>query len=121
MKRQVTVTTPDWTVAVETSSAHLGARLSVFRGFVRGRPRYGDANGRMFETSEHAWSFALAHGYTQLCRVGWCLGCRRQHWFCGSRAGMCAQHGGYAYPGCVEAQVQFDATRRSTVPVRGER
>lgn len=109
--RLATVTQGPWNVSVCTSSDAPGARLSVFRGFYKNRPRYGDANGLQFKTSDEAWAFALLHGYIQVYRKGWCVGCRKQHWFCGRRASVCALHGGYPYPGCAEAQEQFDRTR----------
>jgi hypothetical protein len=102
-----TVVTSGWNVAAVTSSAWQGARLSVFRGFWRGRPRYGEGEGRRFPTSEAAWQWAFEHGYTREYRIGWCRLCRKQHWFCGHRMANCAA-AEYPYPGCVEAQEHFD-------------
>jgi hypothetical protein len=110
--RQKTVTQGDWCVSVETSSAYAGATLRVHkRDWFKGQPRRGEGYGRHFSSSEAAWAFALEHGYIEVWRKGWCHGCRTQHWFCGHRSGVCAQHGGYKYDGCIEAQIEFDKTR----------
>ena len=120
-RRTVTVTTPQWSVSACTSYHSVGAVLSVFRGFHKGRPRYGDHNGRTFPTSEDAFAFALEHGYLQPYRVGFCALCRRQHWFCGGRMGNCSTAAGRPYDGCTEAQTQFDATRPSAQTTRPKR
>lgn len=110
--RPALVTTDGWSVSSTTSSHTVGAVLSVFRGFVNGRPRYGDGNGRTFPTSDHARAWAFDRGYLQVHRLGFCPLCKVQHFFCGSRMGACARAAGHPYHGSDEAQVHFDASRR---------
>ena len=87
-----TVTQGDWNVSVMTEGNRPGARLSVFKSnrstsktmFARG-----DHDGRVFPTSEEAFSFALDRGYLQIFRTGWCQHCREQHTFLGKKSGFC--------------------------------
>jgi hypothetical protein len=112
MKRPYgTVTADGWSTS-STSCLPERTTLNVSRQR-GGRTVPGDADGLVFPTADAAWDYAYEHGYIVQHRKGWCPRCRRQHWWCGARTGECAAARGNGYPGCEEAQVQFDASDRT--------
>jgi len=78
-----------WGVSATTSSTFRGAQLNVYKFFERpGRRalmRKGDADGKMFATSEAAHAYAEERGYAEphITRQ-WCPRCRVLHTTLGS-------------------------------------
>lgn len=65
MKTVTTVALPGWSVSVTTGTDIEGAIANVHRtDWFRGRPRYGDLNGRQYASNEAAWAALREHGYS---------------------------------------------------------
>lgn len=90
-----TVTWDRWSVSAQTSSNKEGATLHVYRHHQIGG-RYviapGDHNGRVFKTSEEAFSFARWYGYLQDFVKPWCRDCRKMHTFLNKKSSFCDVH-----------------------------
>lgn len=75
-----------WSVSVTTGSGISGARLNVTRHLEPSRDAVtrfvmlrGDADGRMFATSEEAFAYAHDRGYGERFETPWCTTCRVRH------------------------------------------
>ena len=93
-----TVTQGNWGVSVTTGGNIMGAVLHVYQWVKRGangeimpdsKMRRGDAYGKVFDTTEQAYAFALEHGYLQEFRRGVCPHCREYHYFLGTKSSFC--------------------------------
>lgn len=94
-KRIQTVASPGWSVSTTTSDRTIGAVLNVSRA--SDMRRRGDGDGRLFPTSDAAFTWALEHGYTQVHVTPWCLKCRVRHTFIKGRSGFCDVHSEFVY------------------------
>ena len=105
-RNQKSVTNGPWSVSCTTGTDIQGAILRVAR-HIGQRIYPGDADGRLFASSDVAFQFAFERGYTKQFVTPWCSHCRTEH----------QRKGAYYRPDFnkpIKDWQRFDCTRRDS-------
>src|SRR5260370_25341102 len=87
-------------------------RLSLFRtgGRLGHKFWHHPQDGTLFASDAQMNAWLIERGFlVEHYSAQWCPVHRKQHRWCHHRSPSCAVSGGYAYPGCEEAQAEWDA------------